>query len=76
MPGGTDNAAALGEADGILGGIGVLAGFDFNKYKDGTVPGNDINFAGGDAIARLDDSIAKGTKMADGEELGAAAEVE
>jgi hypothetical protein len=76
MAGGADDAAAFGETDGVLGRIGVLAGFDFNESEDGAIPGDDVDFAGGGAIRGDNDTIAERAEVASREEFGAAREAE
>jgi hypothetical protein len=74
--GGADDALLLPEADGVFGGIGVLAGFDFDENERVAVPGDDVDFAGFGAVAGGNDAVAKSAEVVDAEDFGSAAEGE
>ena len=71
---GPDEALLLLETDRIFGRFVVAAGFDLDKHKNITVPGDHVDFAALDAITGSDDAIAEGAKMIDREDLRTAAE--
>ena len=70
----TDDSLSFSEADGVLGRIGVLAGFDFEENENITLPSDNVYFPAPGSIAGCDDAITTGAEMIDRQNLRAFAE--
>src|SRR5262245_32207960 len=69
-----DRPLLFSMADGVLGRVGVLAGFYLHKNECGAFPGDDIDFAVLGTVAGGHDPVTERPDVINGQDLGSAAE--